>query len=543
MKKAKTSSAIRYLKRSASTGDLSALYQLYENYRDGNGIEKDDEAAEDTLKKCAKVLSKEKPKLRLDSIELTDFRRLSKLKIDFDSKLTVLIGNNGTGKTSIAESITKILSWVSAGIEKEGKTAKPITDSDINESSEHFAEIRAEFKLGKDTAYEANLSRTIKGAAEVKLSRLSELSSIADLYRVTNSKHVINLPILAYYSATRSSRDSQQTFQIEKLSYQNESSRFDAYDKALDGGDGSFIGFLEWFLILDNFANHQNQPKSAKLMEEITLLESIEDSQKVSDLLLKKRQELISLKNPAKEHFILQRRTIEEAISSIIPEITKLVVDRSSGRAELKVKMLNKYINITQLSDGQRVITSLAADLSRRLVMLNPKEEKPLTGQGIVIIDEIELHLHPQWQQSILLNLQDTFPNIQFIVTTHSPQVLSVVDKSCIRLLGEDSDNGITVTTPEYQTKGVISSDILEQIMGTFATPQISEATELQDLHTYIAEDNYESKEALDLFQKLKKHFGENHPEITLCHSQIRLQKLKAIARLKSEQNSKNHTK
>lgn len=89
-------------------------------------------------------------------------------------------------------------------------------------------------------------------------------------------------------------------------------------------------------------------------------------------------------------------------------------------------------ININNLSSGEKLLLQLLADISRRLTLANPSLDNPLEGTGIVLIDEIELHLHPKWQRNIIPALTKTFPNVQFIVTTHSPQVLSYVPNGSV---------------------------------------------------------------------------------------------------------------
>jgi len=102
--------------------------------------------------------------------------------------------------------------------------------------------------------------------------------------------------------------------------------------------------------------------------------------------------------------------------------------------------------------------------LAFRLTIANPEKDDPLQGQGIVIIDEIDLHLHPQWQRRIIPQLRKTFPNIQFIVTTHSPLVLESLDLDNIIVL----DNG-KIIDPIVSPKGREVGEILEEIMGESA--------------------------------------------------------------------------
>jgi predicted ATP-binding protein involved in virulence len=150
---------------------------------------------------------------------------------------------------------------------------------------------------------------------------------------------------------------------------------------------------------------------------------------------------------------MLQNDVVKKAIISSVTSVSDIFTDSSTGKHELKIINDGVLININQASQGQKTLIAMIADLSRRLVLLNPNLKNPLYGQGIVIIDEIELHLHPQWQQSIVHSLTSTFPNIQFIITTHSPQILSTVDKDCIRKIKETTEGNYEVYTPNSKLK------------------------------------------------------------------------------------------
>lgn len=121
---------------------------------------------------------------------------------------------------------------------------------------------------------------------------------------------------------------------------------------------------------------------------------------------------------------------------------------------------------IDQLSDGEKLLLALAADLARRLAMVYADRGDPLLGEAIVLIDEIELHLHPSWQRRVLKALLSTFPNCQFIVTTHSPQVLSEVPNDAVVLV----DN-FQFRSPGAPTAGRDSNAILAEAMDTPERP------------------------------------------------------------------------
>lgn len=104
---------------------------------------------------------------------------------------------------------------------------------------------------------------------------------------------------------------------------------------------------------------------------------------------------------------------------------------------------------------------SLIGDLASRLAMADPTATDPLKGSGIILIDEIDLHLHPAWQRKIVSILMNTFPNCQFIITTHSPQVLGEIEANDIRLLSDFS-----VKQSPSQSFGLDSNTILDSVQG-----------------------------------------------------------------------------
>ncbi len=234
--------------------------------------------------------------------------------------------------------------------------------------------------------------------------------------------------------------------------------------------------------------------------------------------------EKLSSKMPSKHQRHLN--FVNEAIETLVPDVKNLEVDRSLGKPRILLENFGNKVNIAQLSQGQKMLVALTGDLARRLVTLNPDAEKPLHGHGIVVIDEIELHLHPKWQQEIIIGLQNTFPGLQFIVTTHSPQVLSTVDHKCIRQICLDKNGSPTVNIPVFQTKGVTSASILARIMGTNSVPEkLEEAIWLSDFSKYLQENNEAMRQST--FAKIKEHFGEKHPVVVDCESQVRIYNMK----------------
>lgn len=157
---------------------------------------------------------------------------------------------------------------------------------------------------------------------------------------------------------------------------------------------------------------------------------------------------------------------VDRAIRVFLPEFADVQVLTEPG-LRLVVSKRGQQLDLTQLSDGERSLLAMMMDLCRRLSLANPELNDPLQGAGVVLIDEIELHLHPKWQREIVEKLRRTFPRIQFVLTTHSPFLIqSLRDGELIRLDQEDADFA------EYSDRSI--EDITENVMGV-PTPQKSQ--------------------------------------------------------------------
>ena len=130
-----------------------------------------------------------------------------------------------------------------------------------------------------------------------------------------------------------------------------------------------------------------------------------------------------------------------------------------------------REIGLDQLGGGYRVVLGLAGDLARRLAQAYPDRPAPLESPMVALIDEVELHLHPAWQQRILGDLRRTFPKTQFVVSTHSPQVLSTVKPDQVVALERDGDR-IVSRRPDGPTYGAASGDVLSRVMGVEQRPE-----------------------------------------------------------------------
>ena len=211
-----------------------------------------------------------------------------------------------------------------------------------------------------------------------------------------------SVPVIVSYGVNRSVLDIPI-----RIRRRHQFSALNAYDDAFDRA-ADFRLFFEWFRENEDIENE-------RLAESLT---SGDAPQFVGSTEL---------------------AAVRRALKTFLPEFDGWRIRRSPLR--LEVKKDGKAFNVEQLSDGEKCTIALVGDLARRLVVANPELFNPLEGDGIVLVDEIELHLHPAWQKTILPRFMETFPNLQFIVTTHSPLVLAQLNA----LLYSDENHGIEV--------------------------------------------------------------------------------------------------
>ena len=176
------------------------------------------------------------------------------------------------------------------------------------------------------------------------------------------------------------------------------------------------------------------------------------------------------------------------------------------------------------MSDGARSVISMAADIAYRMARLNPDmgEDVTLKTSGVVLIDEVDMHLHPSWQQTVVNDLVKAFPKVQFIVTTHSPQVLTSVPAECIRILHWDNDL-VDIEEPTFSL-GAESSQLLRDIQHVESRPgSLPIVQALQRYLQLVNEDKWDSEEALALRETLDRWSQGREPALVRADMDIRV--------------------
>ena len=431
--------------------------------------------------------------MRIEKLHIQNFRGFKDLTIEFPSDLAVLIGVNGSGKSSILDCIAVFLSTLVTGIRSfhslRGSELPSFTETDItNGCEESHAQISIVFNSEPlDLSIVLTKESSRNDPDKVKLtigeyvfpnkydlrSNLKDAEKFHNLIydRFRNDAYA-SLPLLVYYPSQRTiyeiPLESDEKHEFNQLS---------AYDRTIT----KKVDFTDFFIWYRNQEDLENETR-------------LDSDPSYADRNLK---------------------AIRVALLALIPEFSYLRVRRSPLRMTV-TKVVDREAQeliINQLSDGEKSLLAMVGDLARRLAIANPNLENPLDGSGIVLIDEIELHLHPQWQRRIIPALTKIFPNLQFIITTHSPQVLSNVQRENVFIL---EDFKLVEKTP--YTYGRDSNSILFELMGVEERiPEIKQ--ELDACFDLIDRDEIEK--AKEKLQELSNKLGQNDPEIVRANTLI----------------------
>ncbi|MGE1174911.1 AAA family ATPase [Pseudomonas sp. BW7P1] len=360
--------------------------------------------------------------MQIFSFNLTDVGRFNELDVQLaptnktSSNVTVFVGNNGAGKTTLLKSLATSLSWLVARIRTEKGIGSHLANDDIRNGASiamvHVAVLDTSLArsnipevFAKETLFSWTVARVKQGRKSASHSVLTDASRLADHYRtLLTADNKASLPLVAYYPVERSVLEIPL-----KIRTKHTFDQLDGYDNSLNRGV-DFRRFFEWFREREDSENETGISDTA--LAEISIKFGYD-----SDVW----KTLSKLKASSRDR---QLTAVRSAIAAFMPGFTNLRVQRKP-RLHMAIDKDGVTLNVAQLSQGEKSMMALVGDIARRLAMMNQSLDNPLHGDGIVLIDEVDLHLHPKWQRSLIRQLSETFPNCQFVLTTHSPLVIS----------------------------------------------------------------------------------------------------------------------
>lgn len=522
----------RHLLNNAQSGNFEAAVQVFLNYRNGaSDFEKNEEHAQLAFENILSILSSD---FYLNELNISNFKKILDLKIVLHKKLTVFIGENGAGKTSLLRAIQKNLSWFSAFILKENTNGERIVDPEINNQAKKNGEvayINCSFRMGSENRIDGQLVREPNGITTDLRTEVTEYRKFGRNIRELIALEKLNLPLFMFYDIERFKvNENKKTLSSqENIFYQ-----LDGYEKS-SKSKVTLENLIEWLIKLLKISNAVIEvPEKVKIESQVDgLLKAGADNP--DNPLNELYEDLVSLlklypNDETKNNSQKAVENLEIIFRQIYPDLIKIqLINDDDGEDKVGLQLKDEIIFLHQFSDGQRVLFGLIGDIARRLMLLNPVLDNPLKGNGVVLIDEIELHLHPSWQQRVVLILRKSFPNIQFIVTTHSPHVITTVEHECIRSIYIDAETKkFKYDIPTF-TKGAESNVVLENVFDVDPRPEwLIESTEWLKKYTdLVNKDLWDSDEAIDLRKKLDAWGKNKETELDRIDVEISLRKFK----------------
>ena len=419
----------------------------------------------------------------LKKMILENFRGFVELTVTFEKRCTVLIGVNGSGKSSVLDAAAIALGSFLAGLDG------------ISTNSLHPEDVRyAMYEQGSSVTRERQYPVSVKGklitedGSLIKWSR--ELNGDGGRTTNRNAKAMMDyaarlqknirdgkintvLPLIAYYGTGRlwARKQTRRGQGMKRRS--GVASRINGYKDCLDAASNVQM-MLDWFEKM----TYQQLQEECRIPE----LQAVEHAMAICYAGMDERADAVKVRYSVKY------------------EELEISIKRKDGSVE--------DLPLHQLSDGIRTILTMVADIAYRTAVLNPQMLNDCVQQtpGVVLIDEIDMHLHPAWQKNIVSDLMRTFPNLQFILTTHAPSVLTNIDSQSIRILREDRAD-----IPNVKSYGRNVNDIIYEVMGTEVRP-----TEVIKLIEGFNDDIDAGKldEAKNKLQELREKLGNHDQDV-----------------------------
>ncbi len=444
--------------------------------------------------------------MKLIKVDITNFRCFESLSIPLHPSVNVFVGVNGAGKTSLLDAIAIALYDIvaaqggSAGEHRShgtelrpGDIHIPAGTKDPVTGRRDFVSIKAQagdfypvpdfpatmpsgersvlewedhiqYRPPNNFVYEGSQSNRLKEVYRYFQTLWREI-------RTADDRALIPCPVVAYYRADRRLSQVPDLGNIFSVKMDRET----ALQDALNAGS-SYKQMIQWFFLREN----------QELRERLQIQHD--------------------------RHFELpDLKAVRAAIVRVVENVEQIFFEDSPPRLKVRRRTSGheaEILNVEQFSDGYRNLLALVLDFARRLAQAHPNWENPLEAPGILLIDEIELHLHPHWQQRIIPSLTSAFPNTQLIVATHSPQVLTTVKRENIAIL---KDNRLYAA--QVNTYGAESKRVMLEVMQTESRPPDNPVVDqLRELFKQINQGLLD--QALELWETLARQLGPDEPAL-----------------------------
>lgn len=417
--------------------------------------------------------------LRFNKIEFRNYRAFKSLEVHFHERLTAIVAPNGGGKTAVLDGVAMSLQLLVDGLMGK-KNTKTFQQSDAHKCPDAHGFMQPFFPVSMSgTMKVPMMSNPVNWSIELnKRTSLSESSLIRKWANIVganiNKDQIppIEFPVFAYYGTGRLWGELRNTIK-RKTADTTPNARERGYQDCLNPSSHYGI-FHDWFR---RFSYQSKQERDFEKQEAPR-----HEAQRYLDVVVNAADLALAPSGWGK----LAWDFAEDTITAQHPQHGRLPVD--------------------VLSDGIRAVIGLIADIAHRAARLNPHlGMQANTSPGVVLIDEVDMHLHPEWQQQILHGLLTAFPNIQFIITTHSPQVLTTLRREQVRRMTQVQDQWVAVM-PDESPLGHASVDALSKVMevSPVPAPELVEAVQwARDYEALVKAGKESDPESMVLLQRM----------------------------------------
>lgn len=317
----------------------------------------------------------------IESLVIDNFRGIRHLDVKLGGRMNLFAGENGAGKSTVLQAMRYLMSWYVARIMNRDGRGLMLTERDITQGQPYC---RLIIKLNDGTSWKLYKKSSRYREKPTDKTDLTYLTALTDTLVNDYDRFggYVRLPVVGCYGVDRTVAEVKP-----RLRKKSKMDAVDSYEVRLNNGH-NFSSFFTWFREAEDLEN-----------------EGLRDN----GLLMPNGQ----------------LNAVREALGRVSPEYSHFRVSRSPR--DFLLEKDGRQFSINQLSDGEKCYLTLVGDIARMLAMTNRGADNPLEGKGCILIDEVDLHLHPVWQSEILGRLTQIFPGCQFVLTTHSPFVVSNV--------------------------------------------------------------------------------------------------------------------
>lgn len=336
--------------------------------------------------------------MRIDRLSIHNFKGFSSREFSFHPEFNLIVGTNGTGKTTALDALAVAVGSWFLGV--RGADTRHIRPSEVmlgdfrHEYDDNFGGRHASVQWeqvfpcevaayglvqGHDVTWKRSLNSPTGRTTSRETVEIKRLATEADS-AIRRGQDIL-LPLISYYGTGRLWQEPREAFRVSdpmKVASKEEQSRLSGYWNSVD--PRLSVGQLTRWIARQSWVSYQQHNRESPVFT-----------------------------------------VVKQAIINCVEDAQNLYFDAALG--EVVVEFSTGTRPFSNLSDGQRCMLAMVGDIAQKAAKLNPQlggkvlEETP----GVVLIDELDLHLHPRWQQRVVENLRCTFPKIQFICTTHSP--------------------------------------------------------------------------------------------------------------------------